>query len=102
MSAITWSGFDNFYYLFPYEETESIFNIPHDLNILKEVFKIDNGEYTKKNSYWQSHSIIENIKDLQNTENGKLFPKIKEIKKLYEDLSKNYQLVKISNNIPLK
>jgi len=102
LSAITWSGFDNFYYFYPYEETKFTFNIPHDLKILKEVFKIDNGEYTKKNSYWQSHSIIENIKDLQNTENGKLFPKIKEIKKLYEDLSKNYQLVKISNNIPLK
>jgi len=102
LSAITWSGFDNFYYFYPYEETKFNFNIPHDLKILKEVFKIDNGEYTKKNNYWQSHSIIKNIKDLQNTENEKLFPKIKEIKKLYEDLSKNYQSVKISNNIPLK
>jgi len=102
LSAITWSGFDNFYYFYPYEETKFTFNIPHDLKILKEVFKIDNGEYTKKNNYWQSHSIIKNIKDLQNTENEKLFPKIKEIKKLYEDLSKNYQSVKISNNIPLK
>jgi len=102
LSAITWSGFDNFYYFYPYEETKFTFNIPHDLKILKEVFKIDNGEYTKKNNYWQSHSIIKNIKDLQNTENEKLFPKIKEIKKLYVDLSKNYQSVKISNNIPLK
>ena len=40
LSAITWSGFDNFYYFFPYEDTESKFNIPHDLKILKEVFKI--------------------------------------------------------------
>jgi len=102
LSAITWSGFDNFYYFYPYEETKFTFNIPHDLKILKEVFKIDNGEYTKKNSYWQSHSIIENIKDLQNSESEKLFPKIKEIKKLYESLSKNYQSTKISNNIPLK
>ena len=102
LSAITWSGFDNFYYFYPYEETKFTFNIPHDLKILKEVFKIDNGEYTKKNSYWQSHSIIANIKDLQNSENEKLFSKINEIKKLYEDLSKNYQSVKISNKIPLK
>ena len=102
LSAITWSGFDNFYYFFSYSETEFTFNIPHDLNILKEVFKIDKGEYSKKNSYWQSHSIIENIKDLQNSESEKLFPKIKEIKKLYESLSKNYQSTKISNNIPLK
>jgi len=102
LSAITWSGFDNFYYLFPYEETESTFNIPHDLKILKEVFKIDKGEYSKNNSYWQSYSIIDDIKELQNSENDKLFTKIKEIKKLYEDLSENYQLSKISNYIPLK
>jgi len=102
LSAITWSGFDNFYYLFPYEETESTFYIPHDLKILKEIFKIDKGEYSKNNSYWQSYSIIDNIKELQNSENDKLLPKIKEIKKLYEDLSKNYQSAKVSNYIPLK
>ena len=102
LSAITWSGFDNFYYLFPYEETESTFYIPHDLKILKEIFKIDKGEYSKNNSYWQSYSIVDNIKQLQNSENDKLFAKIKEIKKLYEDLSKNYQSAKVSNYIPLK
>ena len=58
LSAITWSGFDNFYYLFPYEETKSTFNIPHDLKILKEVFKIEEGEYSKSNSYWQSYEHL--------------------------------------------
>ena len=72
LSAITWSGFDNFYYLFHYKETKSIFNIPHDLKILKEVFKIEKGEYSKNNSYWQSYSIIDDIKELQNSENDKL------------------------------
>ena len=62
LSAITWSGFDNFYYLFPYEDTKSTFNIPHDLKILKEVFKIEQGDYSKNNSYWESYSIIEDIK----------------------------------------
>ena len=38
LSAITWSGFDNFYYFFPYHETNENFNIPHDLKILEEVF----------------------------------------------------------------
>ena len=54
LSAITWSGFDNFYYLFHYEETESTFNIPYDLKILKEVFNIDKGQYSKINSFWQT------------------------------------------------
>ena len=102
LSAITWSGFDNFYYLFHYKETESIFNIPHDLKILKEVFKIEQGKYSKNNSYWESYSIIEDIKELQNSENDKLLTKIKEINKLYVDLSKNYQSAKISSYIPLK
>ena len=77
LSAITWSGFDNFYYLFHYEETESNFNIPYDLKILKEVFKIDKGAYSKNNTFWQSYSIIEEIKKLQNAENDKLLAKIK-------------------------
>ena len=102
LSAITWSGFDNFYYLFHYEETESTFNIPYDLKILKEVFKIDKGQYTKNNSFWQSYSIIEEINKLQNSENDKLLAKIKEINKLYEDISNNYQSAKNSNHIPLK
>ena len=102
LSAITWSGFDNFYYLFHYEETESNFNIPYDLKILKEVFKIDKGEYSKNNTFWQSFSIIEEIKKLQNAENDKLLAKIKEINKLYEDISNNYQSAKNSNHIPLK
>ena len=102
LSAITWSGFDNFYYLFHYEETESNFNIPYDLKILKEVFKIDKGAYSKNNTFWQSYSIIEEIKKLQNAENDKLLAKIKEINKLYEDVSNNYQSAKNSNNIPLK
>ena len=102
LSAITWSGFDNFYYLFPYEETESTFNIPYDLKILKEVFKIDKGAYSKNNTFWQSYSIIEEIKKLQNAENDKLLAKIKEINKLYEDISNNYQSAKNSNHIPLK
>ncbi len=102
LSAITWSGFDNFYYLFHYEETESNFNIPYDLKILKEVFKIDKGEYSKNNTFWQSYSIIQEIKKLQNSENDKLLAKIKEINKLYEDISNNYQSAKNSNHIPLK
>ena len=64
LSAITFSGFDNFYYLFPYTATNDVFNIPHDLKILKEVFKINNGEYNKENSYWKSQNInllVENL-----------------------------------------
>ena len=35
LSAITWTGFDNFYYLFSHEDSRDSFAIPHDLKILK-------------------------------------------------------------------
>lgn len=102
LSAITWSGFDNFYYFFSYKETDSTFRIPHDLNILQEVFKIKDGEYNKNNSYWKSFSIIDQIKENQDSKNHHLIKKIDKIKLLYSDLSTQYQNAKISNNIPLK
>ena len=101
LSAITWTGFDNFYYFFPYEDTKSNFKIPHDLKILKEIFNIDKGHYNKNNNYWKSYSIIEKINELDE-EKDVLLLKIDKIKQLYWDLSNNYQTSKISNNIPLK
>ena len=102
LSAITWSGFDNFYYFFPYEDTKSDFKISHDLNILKEVFMINNGQYIHDNHYWKSYSIIQEINNLKIDEKKILLSKISKIKELYHDLSSKYQSLKISNNIPLK
>ena len=38
LSAITWAGYDNFYYLFSHEDSRDSFSIPHDIKILQEVF----------------------------------------------------------------
>ena len=102
LSAITWSGFDNFYYFFEHNDTKSSFHIPHDLNILQEVFNIQGGEYNKVNGYWKSFSIIDQIKANEDSNKHKLIKKIDKIKQLYADLSTQYQNAKISNNIPLK
>ena len=102
LSAITWSGFDNFYYFFEHNDTKSSFHIPHDLNILQEVFNIQGGEYNKVNGYWKSFSIIDQIKENEATNKHNLIKKIDKIKQLYADLSTHYQDAKISNNIPLK
>ena len=99
LSAITWSGFDNYYYFFPYEDTKNNFNIPHDLKILEEVFKIKEGNYQKNNQYWQSFSIIDEIIKLDCEK--ELSGKISKIKEEYQKMSKIYQENKISNNIPL-
>ena len=102
LSAITFSGFNNFYYLFPYESTSDEFNIPHDLNILKEVFNIDDGQYIKENSYWKSYNINTLVNELKESKKKNLKDSFNEIKKTYIDLSKKYQISKEKNYIPLK
>ncbi len=102
LSAITFSGFDNFYYLFPYESTSDEFNIPHDLNILKEVFNIADGKYIKENSYWKSYNINALVNELNESNKKNLKNSFDEIKKIYIDLSNKYQSSKEKNYIPLK
>ena len=101
LSAITWSGFDNIYYFFPYKKTKELFNIPHDINILKEIFKLDNGDYNRKNSYWRSYSIVDEIRNLNNSEKYNFENNIKKIYQEYGKLSKLYQKNKHKNYIPL-
>ena len=102
LSAITFSGFDNFYYLFPYESTSEKFSIPHDLNILKEVFNINDGNYIKNNSYWKSYSINSLINKLEDSKKKRFKDSFNNIKKNYFDLSNKYQTSKENNSIPLK
>ena len=102
LSAITFSGFDNFYYLFPYKITDNEFSIPHDLKILKEVFKVNNGEYNRENLYWKSNSIKMLIEKLSTLKKKKYMSKLEEIKKSYINLSNKYQASKNENFIPLK
>ncbi len=65
LAAITWAGFDNFYYLFSYEDSRDSFHIPHDLRILDEVFRCPDGDYAPENSYWKSHDIQQMIQFLK-------------------------------------
>ena len=102
LSAITFAGFDNFYYLFPYQSTSDEFNIPHDLNILKEVFNVKEGKYIKKNSYWKSISIISLINELPKEKVKDIMIVLNNIKNTYKELSKKYQSNKTTNDIPLK
>ena len=102
LSAITWTGFDNFYYLFGYNDTKNKFNIPHDLNILKEVFKINNGKYNKKNKYWKSLSIMDYSKKLAEPKKTIFIKEINKVSRVYNKLSSLYQKKKKEIFIPLK
>ena len=101
LSAITWSGFDNFYYFFPYSDTENKFNIPHDLKILKEVFGISKGNYNKENTYWKSYSIVQNVNLLTEPEKSDLIENMNKISEIYDNFSTLYQKRKSNNDIPL-
>ena len=101
LSAITWSGFDNFIFLFPYEDTKNSFRIPHDLKILKEVFNIKKGKYNPNNQYWKSYSIMKEILKLPKETKYLLNNKIKKIKEIYINCSILYQKNKSMNKIPL-
>ncbi|NTG41052.1 deaminase [Rhizobium rhizogenes] len=101
MSAITWAGFDNFYYFFSHEDSRDAFAIPHDLLILKEVFGLEPGGYRRQNAFWNSFAIA----DLVETEEDPLKTALKEqtarIKAAYTALSDSYQSSKGDNDIPL-
>ena len=101
LSAITWSGFDNFYYLFGYTDTDELFKIPHDLKILQEVFGIRNGNYVRQNAFWTGHSLVEMIEQLPEHQCSPLRARISELAMTYGALSTSYQSTKQSSEIPL-
>ncbi len=78
------------------------FNIPHDLNILKEVFNINEGKYNVSNSYWKSYSILKEIDKIRGKDKLKILKKVDFITKNYDEFSQIYQNFKDNNKIPLK
>ena len=94
LSAITWTGFDNFFYLFSYEDTKDAFNIPHDLKILEEVFHCPDGSYARKNDYWCSWGIQELISQMADRNREGFEARIADLRKTYDELSEVYQASK--------
>jgi tRNA(Arg) A34 adenosine deaminase TadA len=101
LSAITWAGFDNFYYLFSHEESRDAFAIPHDLRILKEVFGVEPGGYRRANAYWKSFGLRELARDLSEAERTIAGQRIAAIGARYDEISAAYQAGKAGNAIPL-
>ncbi|WP_295807835.1 nucleoside deaminase [uncultured Nitratireductor sp.] len=99
LSAITWTGFDNFYYLFSHEDSRDAFAIPHDLKILKEVFTLEPGGYNAENAFWKSYALPVLAEALPEAE--VLKARISKLAAAYAALSKRYQDGKAENDIPL-
>jgi tRNA(Arg) A34 adenosine deaminase TadA len=101
LSAITWAGFDNFYYLFSHEDSRDSFAIPHDLKILKEVFTLDPGGYNAENAYWRSFSLRKLVRELPEDQRVAREERILRIAARYDGLSRGYQATKGETDIPL-
>jgi len=101
LSAITWAGFDNFYYLYSHADSRDSFAIPHDLVILKEVFGLDPGGYRRANTFWTAFAIAELIADQPEPARTELSRRRERIHGRYDALSSQYQKGKGDNSIPL-
>ena len=105
LSAITWSGFDNFYFMFTYKDTQDLFAIPHDINIIKQVFQTkDTVElYNRQNTYWKAYAFQDLIDQSRSEEQHALSHRLQHVKQQYNDLSETYQRSKRANQgaIPL-
>jgi tRNA(Arg) A34 adenosine deaminase TadA len=111
LSGITWGGFDNFYYLFSYEETRDTFGIPHDIRILREVYAVpdpdrtevppDRPLYNRKNAFFESHDMARMVASLDRGNRENLTGRVDDLTALYAELSAAYQRDKGDKGIPL-
>jgi tRNA(Arg) A34 adenosine deaminase TadA len=103
LSGITWSGFDNFYYLFTYEDSRDLFSIPYDIQILEEVFRVkaegDSEEslgkrelYNRQNKFFTAKSFADLVTEIEDEEERRKWAaEVVRIKGLYNGLSETYQ-----------
>ena len=109
LSAITWAGFDNFTYLFTYEDTDELFDINGDLDIFAHVFHLKEDEkaqqarrdrtrkqirpeYKLRNKYFVALSFAELVAAIEDeTERDQWAEKVEETKRNYGMISKEYR-----------
>ncbi|OPX09014.1 deaminase [Mycobacterium sp. AT1] len=101
MSAITWAGFDNYYYFYSHEDSRDSFAIPHDLVILKELFGLEPGGYRRSNAFWTAYALADLVESEDEPLRSELRAQTSRIKERYAALSDRYQESKGDNDIPL-
>lgn len=104
LSGITWSGFDNFSYLFSHADSADSFAIPYDIAILKAVYAVpdpdraeaapDRDLYNRVNDYFTSTNLMP-LAQAQYPDT------VARLTAIYADLSEAYQERKGTGNIAL-
>ena len=96
ISAIVWSGFRRCFYLYPYETTRDQHGIPHDLEIMYELWRVE--RYSKRNSFCSTAGLLDLVQALpQGTERTELLATVGRITGKYEELTPKYHSEKASN-----
>jgi tRNA(Arg) A34 adenosine deaminase TadA len=102
LGGLTWGGWDNFFYLFSYEDTMDAFSIPHDILLNEEIWRVKDGEYDHKNRYWCAWHIPALIGDCDPAARGDFMRRVADLAATYKELSAIYQATKGSGaEIPL-
>src|SRR5690606_36163161 len=111
LSGITWSGFDNFYFLFSHEDSRDSFAIPYDIQILQAIYAVpdpgvetvpaDRPLYNRHNAFFKSYAIQGLIAGLDRTHKEDLLARVDNLVGTYADLSAIYQRDKGNKGIPL-
>lgn len=103
LSGIAWSGFREVYYLFTYEDSRDLFAIPHDIDILRQVFRVRaEGEtdgalgrrelYNRTNDFFTARSLADLVGNLpEERERARWKAEMDRVKRLYNALSDTYQ-----------
>ena len=105
LSSITWGGWDNFVYLFTYEDSRDAYGIPHDIVMLDEIFRNPNGTYSEKNKFWSSWSLRDLIATSTPEHESGFTNRVDALKQTYAEMSDIYQQAKAAGkgaDVPLK
>ena len=105
LSSITWGGWDNFFYLFSYEDSRDAYGIPHDIVMLDEIFRCPNGTYNEKNKFWSSWALQDLIASTSPEHRADFNQRVEALKDTYAKMSDIYQKAKAAGkgaDVPLK
>ena len=95
ISSIVWTGFQKIVYLFPYETTSDQ-GIPHDLDIMHELWGVQS--YRKRNKFCATACIMDLISAEQNEDLRRELEKTCErLTQMYNDISNTYHENKTEN-----
>ena len=105
LSSITWGGWDNFFYLFTYEDSRDAYGIPHDIVMLEEIFRCPGGSYSEKNKYWSAWGLRALIDTMAADQRANFTKRVIALKQSYAEMSDIYQKAKATGtgaDVPLR